>query len=665
MPITALPTPPSRNDPTNFATRADAFMAALPAFATETNATAVEVDNDRIASAASATNAQTQVGLAAAQVGLATTQVGLASAQRVLAETAASAASATANVTQWVSGTTYALGVNVWSPINAQTYRRIIAGAGTTDPSADSTNWTKISESLVVASQAEMEAGTQTALRSMSPLRVKQAISANIVSGIPFTASGSIASAGKVVALNSNGTVSSVAGQTEALSADAAYTTSVGQLKAVAYNTTGSVILMAYRRSSTARLNVVAGTVSNTTITWGTPVIVDPDNDPRSISVVYVPSISAFFLFFCTGTPLNYLTVSVSGTTPSLSGISLYKTVSGRSDWQKLLYNPSTGALIVFHNEFEGGAYGQYCTACTISGSSLTRGTEQGASQSYGYASITSVGSNRFLLCYGTTSSQAVLSIFVNPSGNTSSIAANNTQVSIAGSTSSAIYDTFNNVVLLVYAVAQKVAYRQVTALSDSAITLGSEVVLTSLNATDSTLSLTSSSNGAKAVDYDSLNRKITIFYMATGGTYPSGGYLVTTAWTAGVLVPRAKVQLTSVAGDVQYSGTDLIYTGDTNNKFLVVYTNNTTNAPIIKFFTNEASTNINTLGIAQSSATNGQTVQVKLPNQIDTNQTGLTAGSTYYVSGDGTLTTSAGTTNFLLGKATSATSLLITKWSQ
>jgi hypothetical protein len=124
-------------------------MAALPAFATETNATAVEVDNDRIASAASATNAQTQVGLAAAQVALATTQVGLASAQRVLAETAASAASITANVTQWVSGTTYTAGANVWSPINYQTYRRISTGAGTTDPSADAGNWQVITSGLI------------------------------------------------------------------------------------------------------------------------------------------------------------------------------------------------------------------------------------------------------------------------------------------------------------------------------------------------------------------------------------------------------------------------------------------------------------------------------------------------------------------------------------
>lgn len=40
MAITALPTPPSRTDPTNFATRADAFMSALPQFVIDANATA-------------------------------------------------------------------------------------------------------------------------------------------------------------------------------------------------------------------------------------------------------------------------------------------------------------------------------------------------------------------------------------------------------------------------------------------------------------------------------------------------------------------------------------------------------------------------------------------------------------------------------------------------
>lgn len=47
--ITALPTPPTRQDPINFADRADAFLGALPTFATETNAVASEINDKYLA----------------------------------------------------------------------------------------------------------------------------------------------------------------------------------------------------------------------------------------------------------------------------------------------------------------------------------------------------------------------------------------------------------------------------------------------------------------------------------------------------------------------------------------------------------------------------------------------------------------------------------------
>lgn len=53
MPITPLPTPPSRQDPTNFATRADEFLGQLPQFATEANALEAEYE----AAATAAANA--------------------------------------------------------------------------------------------------------------------------------------------------------------------------------------------------------------------------------------------------------------------------------------------------------------------------------------------------------------------------------------------------------------------------------------------------------------------------------------------------------------------------------------------------------------------------------------------------------------------------------
>jgi len=129
MAITPLPTPPSRDDPTNFATRADAFLGALPDFATEANALAVDVNADAVAAAAAET----------------------------AATAAAAAATAAANVTKWVSGTTYTEGAVVWSPITYLSYRRKSTGGGTTDPSADSTNWAQAAGTGDVT-----QTGTQT-----------------------------------------------------------------------------------------------------------------------------------------------------------------------------------------------------------------------------------------------------------------------------------------------------------------------------------------------------------------------------------------------------------------------------------------------------------------------------------------------------------------------
>lgn len=60
-----------------------------------------------------------------------------ASDSALLAESAAGAAGAVA----WVSGASYTTGNVAYSPIDFQTYRRRKNGAGTIDPSLDTTNW--------------------------------------------------------------------------------------------------------------------------------------------------------------------------------------------------------------------------------------------------------------------------------------------------------------------------------------------------------------------------------------------------------------------------------------------------------------------------------------------------------------------------------------------
>ena len=122
-PISTLPPAPSRSSPDTFADLSDAFVAALGPFQTETNAAGTyidgigtQVDADAITAAAAAVSAANDA-------------------------TAAANSAASAGGVLWVSGTSYAVGYVVYSPITFTNYRCIQATSGTTDPSLDETNW--------------------------------------------------------------------------------------------------------------------------------------------------------------------------------------------------------------------------------------------------------------------------------------------------------------------------------------------------------------------------------------------------------------------------------------------------------------------------------------------------------------------------------------------
>lgn len=108
--LVSPPAAPTRLSPSTFVARADAWVGWLeswaPDFAT--------------AAGAGQTNASESYANAVA----------------------AQAAANSVGAALWVSGTTYAIGDVRRSPDNQFPYRRLTSGAGTTDPSADPTNWT-------------------------------------------------------------------------------------------------------------------------------------------------------------------------------------------------------------------------------------------------------------------------------------------------------------------------------------------------------------------------------------------------------------------------------------------------------------------------------------------------------------------------------------------
>ena len=107
--IATPPTPPARSDISTFVARADAWVAWEEVNAPNIGQNATVTYDNAAEAYANAVNA--------------------------------ASAAAGVSAALWVSGTTYAIGDVRRSPANQLPYRRLTSGAGTTDPSADGTNW--------------------------------------------------------------------------------------------------------------------------------------------------------------------------------------------------------------------------------------------------------------------------------------------------------------------------------------------------------------------------------------------------------------------------------------------------------------------------------------------------------------------------------------------
>lgn len=212
--VTILPTPPNPNNPATFDALAYPYTLSqnqfgldvndmaieLNTFATQANAVKDEVIATKdiiVAKEALVSPHYTAIDTVSANITNIDTVVenivDIQNAEEnaqiaVLAKNEAQIASTntvmTANVTKWVSGTSYLEGANVWSPIDFQTYRRKTAGAGTTDPSLDSANWAIMVPILGIKSET-ITTSSNYQITASNTMALNFSIGANIVVTLP------------------------------------------------------------------------------------------------------------------------------------------------------------------------------------------------------------------------------------------------------------------------------------------------------------------------------------------------------------------------------------------------------------------------------------------------------------------------------------------------
>jgi len=205
MTITALPTPPSRTDPTNFSARSDAFLTALPTFVSEANALSAAVNVVAAAVDDIAANLATDLAAPA-----------------------------------WVSGGSYVLGDVVYDASNGRTYRCIASTSSAVAPSALPTKWTAIALDNMPIGQTTPNKGRFTELdpRGLADISSNVCIGNDGV-GVGTTGTDLVAVGYQALKANTGG-YNNVAIGSEALKANTAGNgnTAVGK-SALLANTTG------------------------------------------------------------------------------------------------------------------------------------------------------------------------------------------------------------------------------------------------------------------------------------------------------------------------------------------------------------------------------------------------------------------------------------------
>ena len=470
---------------------------------------------------------------------------------------------------------------------------------------------------------------------------------------VNFVASGNIDN-GKTVIIKDDGTVGIVTqtGNPESCGSDSNWGITIGG-NATIYDPDEGKIVIAYKDSNNNYGMAVVGTVSGTSISFGTPVQINAANT-ESFGIAYDTANDKIVISYRDNGNNGYGTAivgTVSGTSISFGSSAVFFS-SEIEDQASAVYDPDEGRVVIAFRDNTSPHYGKAVV-----------GTVSGTSISYGSA---------------VTFESALVK-----------------EVRIT-------YDSTNNKVVIVYQDYANSRYGTavVGTVSGTSISFGTPAVFNS-NGETSYIGTT----------FDSTNGKVVIAYKDEGSTGKPGTSIVGTVsgtditfgtpvvfnsaepmstvltfnTTLGKVLLSYEDEDNSRAGTVQVgtvSGTDISYSDpfaynagqsdfagitydSSNDKAVITYRdagNSYYGSGIVYTFSTIATnlTTENYIGIAGEAIANAATGKVNVIGGVNSGQSGLTTAQTYYVGQTGILTTTADTPSVVAGTSISSTKISV-----
>jgi hypothetical protein len=482
---------------------------------------------------------------------------------------------------------------------------------------------------------------------------------------ITAVASGTLPN-GCTVVLNSNGTVSAVAATAgsyvSGTYASRAVATGNARQIAATFDTLRNAVLVYYVDSNNQYLYAVVGTISGSTISWSTATLVQSSQTVsqsetnKPTTSVYDPSSNTHVCFWINngGTGLYYSSCKITSllTVSVIQSISTINPSGSYYEGLSSAYNATVNRIVVMYTDYQANAYVAAFCGYTDSSGYFYNGGDIGLDNANYNGVTTSVttepSTGKVIFFYQGTNDYLWARVAQLPSSGvtitslsaaTALTASNNANYKIATG-----YDVPSGNFVFAYVSGSSYVIR-VASLSSYTLTFGS-------------------ASGSIGYSYTSFSTQFrtmpgsnVTFFIAENS---NGGGVVYAApvTVTGTSSSTGSLQNVSPSATLTFKP---IATVDPINLQFVVCAGNGSTGVAGRTFTNITSnlTSSNFAGFSSASYTNGQTATINVVGAINSARSGLTAGSKYYVLGDGTLS-SAATTQPYAGLALSATSILV-----
>ena len=384
----------------------------------------------------------------------------------------------------------------------------------------------------------------------------------------------------------------------------------------------------------------VVGTVTGNSISFGTPVVFE-SAEVKYTSVVFDSSNNKFVIAYEDDDNSDYGTAivgTVSGTTISFGTAVVFE--SAAVLYVTSVFDSNSNKVVIAYTD-DGNSGRGTAIVGTVSGTNISFGSatvfNSGSSgTAFNTASFDS-SNNKVVIAYSdNNSSQHGTAIVGTVSGTSISFGS---EVVFEAATSQHIgstLDSSNNKVVIVYSDEGNSSYGTaiVGTVSGTSISFGTAAVYETGTATNNSATFDTSSN------------KVVIAYQDAGnsnyGTFISG-----------------TVSGTSISFD-----TATVFEAANSDTFGATFDSNSNKVVIA--YRDTGNSNYGTGIVVQTESTNrgqvasGSSASVDIIGTVSENQTGLTAGQSYFVQTDGTIGLTAGSPSVFAGTAISATKLLV-----